>query len=144
MKFTDTKWAERLTYLSELEDGWYDNDDGEAISENALATTDRLLRELDTESFVVPGLFPSIDEGYGISIEWIDYGQLGETGGFSQITCHLANDCDNYDIFILERCNINEELSPRNLKDTSLETASFDEAILFLRTTLKRLGFLPI
>lgn len=141
MKFENTKWAKRLTELSELEDGWYDGE-GKAISEEAMNTADKILHTLNIEGTLsIPGIFPSLEEGDGLGLEWSDYKQLRKTGDFHQISCYLTNDCSNYDIFILERRDTSKEISVNNLKDTSLETTSYEEAITFLRENLERLGF---
>lgn len=132
MKFENTKWAERLNYLAELEDGWYDGNE-KAISVKALQNADRILHELDSDTFYVPSLFPSLEEGDGIALEWANYKQFHETGSFSQASLYITNE-GNYDFFILDH-------GRSDIKDTSLETESYEEALAFLQRHLTRLGF---
>lgn len=142
MKFKNTRWAEQLNRLSELEDGWLDGDDGTAISDQALTVADKILHALDSPTLSAPGLFASVEEGGGISMGWVDYRNMRTTGDFNSVTCHLTNDCGNYDIAILEhRPEAGMASHPDSFQDTNLETTSFEEALEFLRNNLERLGF---
>lgn len=135
MTFENTKWAERLNYLATLEDGWYDGNE-KAISQKALQNADKVLNELDSDTFCVPGLFPSLEEGDGIALEWVNSKRSRETGDFRDFikaSLYISNE-GSYDLSILDHWKDSAE-------DTNLETKSYDEALTFLRSHLTRLGF---
>lgn len=127
MTYTGTKWAERLNYLAEIEDGWYDGE-GESVSLEVLDQADSILRALDSPDFNVPAMFPllqdDIDKG-GIAMEW----SMKQSPHL--LNLQISNSL-SYEIFWL-----NFETRDYSL----LEIDSFDEAMQTLRENLIRCGF---
>lgn len=136
MIYSGTKWAERLNFLAKIEDGWYDGD-GEAINANVLEEANMLLNSLDSPTFHVPALFPLlndsdeeefVDEG-GISMEWVQRDIAAEDR--YHITLQISNRFA-YEIYVFNL--VNHEMH-------FMETDSFDEASMFLKEHLVRVGF---
>lgn len=137
MTYTGTKWAERLNYLAEVEDGWYDGE-GEAIKPEVLDIANTILNSLDSPTFHVPALFPLLDndadedefliEG-GILMEWV------ERGNSPHHRYHVSLQISNsftYEIYVFNLAN--HEM-------VFLETESVDDANKFLKENLIRVGF---
>lgn len=137
MTYSGTKWAERLNYLAEVEDGWYDGE-GEAIKPDVLDIANTILDSLDSSTFHVPALFPLLDndadgdefliEG-GILMEWVE--RSNNPNHRYHISLQISNSF-TYEIYVFNLAN--HEM-------VFLETESVDEANEFLRKNLIRVGF---
>lgn len=136
MNYTGTKWAERLNYLSTIEDGWYDGV-GEAINSKVLDEANALLSSLDSPTFHVPALFPLlndsdedefVDEG-GISMEWVQ--RDATLDDRYHITLQISNRFA-YEVYVFNLAN--HEMN-------FLETKSVEDATKFLEENLIRVGF---
>ena len=139
MNYTGTKWAERLNYLSTIEDGWYDGV-GEAINPKVLDEANVLLSSLDSPNFHVPALFPLlndsdedefVDEG-GISMEWVQRDSTLDDR--YHITLQISNRFA-YEVYAFNLAN--HEMS-------FLETKSGEDATKFLEKNLIRTGFISL
>lgn len=121
MHYSGTRWAERLNYLAEIEDGWYEGY-GEAIPETALNKADEVLHLLATSpNFHVPGIYPLLEDGI-VGMEWSEVGQPHFVSfGFTKDL--------TYEIF-----SMNSEGHPDD--DILIETRSFEEAMNILRECL--------
>lgn len=131
MTYTGTKWAERLSYLETIEDGWYDGE-GEAINPDVVNMANTILSSLDSSAFHIPALFPLIgddtNEG-GILMEWV------ERGNNPNHRYHISFQISNsfaYEVYVFNLAN-NEMVF--------LETESVDKASEFLRKNLIRVNF---
>lgn len=136
MIYGGTKWAERLNYLSTVEDGWYEGT-GEAIHSNVLKEAETVLTSLDALGLQVPALFPLlndsdeeefVDEG-GILMEWTRVDDLKEDR--YHISFQISNSL-TYEVYIF---------SLTNREMNFLESKSGNEAKIFLQENLSRLGF---
>jgi hypothetical protein len=127
MTYTDTKWAERLNYLAEIEPGWYDGE-GETIKPEVLDQANSILHSLDSPTFNVPAMFPLLSEETaegGITMEWAERHQPHHLN--LQISNNFA-----YEVYVF-----NLETRDASL----LETNSLEEAMSLLRENLIRVGF---
>lgn len=134
MTYTGTKWAERLNYLAAVEDGWYDGE-GEAIKPEVLDQANNILHSLDSAIFNVPAMFPLLDndadedefliEG-GIIMEW------SKAHHPHHLSLQISNNF-TYEVYVID--------FSKKEATTSLETASYDEALHLLSQHLIRVGF---
>jgi hypothetical protein len=127
MTYADTKWAERLNYLAEIEDGWYDGE-GESINPEVLDQANDILKSLDSPNFNVPAMFPLLGEDEvegGIIMEWAERHRPHHLN--LQISNNFA-----YEVYVFN-------LETR--ESMGLETDSCEEAVQILTEHLIRVGF---
>lgn len=131
MIFTNTPWADRLNELTTLEDGWYWDNDGKAINPFTLASAHIILYTCVELDKPIPSIFPAIDEGYGIMLEWHNR--------FLKQALHLqiTNDV-KYDIYFID---ISLPFTNENSYH-GLETESMSEAIQFMTKYLNKFDFI--
>lgn len=127
MTYSNSKWAERLNYLATIEPGWYEGY-GEAVTPEALAKADDILRVLDSPNFNVPGIYPMVEDGV-VAMEWSDV-----SNGYL-VTIELFTNNFAYEIYLINTEGKMED-------DRSLDTNSFEEAIEFLRDCLQQANLL--
>lgn len=128
MTYSGTAWADRLNYLAAIEDGWYWYGDGEAVSPEALDKADEILKELSDAGCPVPAMFPSLEEGFGMVMEWTNR-ELKQ-----HLTLEITNDLK------FEAYYINIEAKTAKY-DTDVTTGSSAEVIDFIVKSMKHLAF---
>lgn len=132
MKFSGNVWSDRLNELSELKDGWYWENDGMAVHDHTLVQTNVILHLVNKVKYPLPGVFPAIDEGYGISLEWNNFPQ--------KQTLHLqiTNDLV-YEAYLIDLAH------PPTHPDSYLEltSTSISETFQFITGILQKIDFIP-
>ena len=133
MTSNNTPWLDRLKELGELEDGWYDGY-GYAINPEALKFADRMLHKTHEIGAKTPGIFPSIDEGYGLTLEWVEH---TPSGRILMVSLYITNEL-NFEVLSHA---INSDGNDSNSFEM-VETASYEEALIAVANRLKAYSFL--